>query len=298
VNKFPCISPPDALLTLIVLGLSGPFQNYLQNPLPTGSSTGAPFNGGPAGALNQGQTAATGLQNMFSFLAYITPIFGGIVADSKWGRYKTICVFCVVYFIGLLIILLTSLPSALRHGAGFPGWIVGAIIVAIGTGGIKSNVSPLVADQYRKTRMFIKTLPSGERVIVDPNVTITRIYNLFYWCINVGSLSSIATTELEHNVGFWAAFLLPTLVFLGTPIVLIAASKTYHKVPPRGSVVAETFRVWRIALRGFWTHPVKYIRESKLTGVWDRAKPSYIHGHPEAKEALGEKGNRWLTWGV
>jgi len=93
-----------------------------------------------------------------------------------------------------------------------PGWIVGAVIIALGTGGIKSNVSPLVADQYRKTRMFIKTMPDGERVIVDPNVTITRIYNLFYWCINLGSLSALATTELEHRVGFWAAFTLPTFV--------------------------------------------------------------------------------------
>lgn len=281
-------------------GLSGPFQNYLQNPLPTGSTTGAPLNGdaGTAGALNRGETAATGLQNMFSFLAYITPIFGGIIADARWGRYKTISVFCAVYILGLLIIFLTSLPSALRHGAGFPGWIIGAIVVAIGTGGIKSNVSPLVADQYRKSRMFIKVLPSGERVIVDPNVTITRIYNLFYWCINVGSLSSIATTELEHNVGFWAAFLLPTVVFFGTPIVLIGARRTYHKVPPRGSVVAETFRVARIALRGFWTSPIKYVRESRSTGLWNRAKPSYVFGEDNAKntKALREK-NRWLTWG-
>jgi proton-dependent oligopeptide transporter, POT family len=235
---------------------------------------------------------------MFQFLAYITPIFGGMVADAKWGRYKTICVFCGVYFLGLLIILLTSIPSALAHGGGLAGWTVGAIIVAIGTGGIKSNVSPLVADQYRKTRMFVKTLSSGERVIVDPNVTITRIYNLFYWCINVGSLSSIATTELEHRVGFWAAFILPTIVFLGTPIVLISARSTYYKVPPRGSVLIETYRVWKIALRGFWSHPIKYIQESRATGVWNRAKPSFVLGDASAKDKkeISDK-NRWLTWG-
>jgi POT family proton-dependent oligopeptide transporter len=27
---------------------------------------------------------------------------------------------------------------------------------------------------------------------------------IFYMCINVGSLSSIATTELEQHVDFWA----------------------------------------------------------------------------------------------
>ena len=291
---------PRTITMIMIVGLSGPFQNYLQNPLPPTSTTGAPPNGdaGTAGALNQGQTAATGLQNMFQFLAYITPIFGGMVADAKWGRYKTISVFCGVYFLGLIIILLTSIPSAIAHGAGFPGWIVGAIIVAIGTGGIKSNVSPLVADQYRKTRMFIKTLPSGERVIVDPNVTITRIYNLFYWCINVGSLSSIATTELEHNVGFWAAFILPTIVFLGTPIVLISARKTYHRIPPRGSVLIETYRVWKIALRGFWSNPIKYIRESRTTGLWNRAKPSFVFGDANAREKKEiANTNRWLTWG-
>jgi POT family proton-dependent oligopeptide transporter len=49
-------------------GLSGPFQNYLENPLPAGGNgAGAPPVGSPlpAGALGQRQTAATGLNNMF-----------------------------------------------------------------------------------------------------------------------------------------------------------------------------------------------------------------------------------------
>ena len=36
---------------------------------------------------------------------------------------------------------------------------------------------------------------------------------IFYLCINIGGLSPIATTELEKNVGFWSAYLLPMLVF-------------------------------------------------------------------------------------
>lgn len=109
--------------------------------------------------------------------------------------------------------------------------------------------------------MFVRTTKSGERVIVDPNVTITRIYNLFYWCINVGSLSAIATTQLERRTGFWAAFLLPTCVFIATPLVLIAGAGLYYKVPPRGSVVVEVYKVSRLALKGFWRHPIRYLRE-------------------------------------
>lgn len=58
-------------------GLSGPFQNYLQNPLPEGGNgAGAPRTPGspePAGALGLGQTAATSLNNMFSVSIQVFP---------------------------------------------------------------------------------------------------------------------------------------------------------------------------------------------------------------------------------
>lgn len=53
----------------------------------------------------------------------------------------------------------------------------------------KANVSPLVAEQYRRTKPFVITLKSGERVIVDPALTIARIYMYFYLFINIGALT-------------------------------------------------------------------------------------------------------------
>jgi POT family proton-dependent oligopeptide transporter len=70
-------------------------------------------------------------------------------------------------------------------------------VIGFGTGGIKSNVAPLIADQYQRKHMAIKTLKTGERVIIDPAITIQRIYMIFYWCINVGSLSLMGTTYME-----------------------------------------------------------------------------------------------------
>ncbi|KAI5122206.1 hypothetical protein M0805_002695 [Coniferiporia weirii] len=298
---------PFAAFTVVIVelcerfayyGLSGVFQNYLQNPLPAGGKgTGAPASVNdpvPAGALNLGQSTATGLQQVFTTFAYVFPLCGAIIADAKWGRYKTITVFCAVYFVGLLIITATSFPASLKAGLGLPGWLVGALIVAAGTGGIKANVSPLVADQYRKTDMFVRTTASGERVIVDPNVTISRIYNLFYWCINVGSLSASVTTQLERRVGFWAAFALPTAVFIGTPLVLVSGSKLYYKVPPRGSILVEVYKVTRLALKGSLSHPVRFIKEARASGVWDRAKPSSFS---ESDEPHDESiGTSWITW--
>jgi POT family proton-dependent oligopeptide transporter len=74
----------------------------------------------------------------------VTPILGAIIADQYLGKYKTIVLFCGVYIVGLLILLLTSLPTSLSHGAGLGGFVVSIIVIGLGTGGIKSNVAPLV----------------------------------------------------------------------------------------------------------------------------------------------------------
>src|SRR5881398_1956440 len=114
----------------------------------------------------------------------------------------------------LLILVLTSLPVALENGAGMGGFIAAILIIGIGTGGIKSNVSPLIADQYTRKKMAIKTLPTGERVIIDPAVTIQQIYMIFYCCINIGALSLLATPYMERDIGFWSAFLLCLCMFV------------------------------------------------------------------------------------
>lgn len=145
---------------------------------------------------------------MFSIGCYVTPILGAIVADAWLGRYNAIVLFALVYVCGLVILFSTSLPSSLDSGAGLGGLIGAMIVLGLGTGGIKSNVSPLIAEQYTKTKPVLKTLKNGERVIVDPAVTIQSLYNIFYWCINVGSLSSIATVWLELKIDFWVSLTL------------------------------------------------------------------------------------------
>jgi POT family proton-dependent oligopeptide transporter len=129
-------------------GLSGLFQNYIQFPLPTA-------NDAQPGALGRGQQTATTLTMFFRFFAYLTPIIGAILADQFWGKYKTIIVSCVIYMIGLVVLLLTSIPPAIDKGVAFPGLIVAMIILGFGTGGVKSNVSPLMAEQYSRTTPII-----------------------------------------------------------------------------------------------------------------------------------------------
>ncbi|MCJ1454623.1 peptide transporter ptr2 [Mycoblastus sanguinarius] len=234
-------------------GLSGPFQNYIQNSYNDPSEL--------PGAIGLGQTAATGLTDFFQFWCYVTPILGAIISDQYLGKYNTILYSSFVYLTGVLILFCTSLPTAIEHGAALGGLIVAMIVIGLGTGGIKSNVSPLIAEQYRGTKQTIRVEKNGERVIVDPGVTIQRIYMIFYLCINVGSLSSIATTEMEKHTGYWTAFLLCLCLFACGIVILFAGKRFYVLRAPRGSVIVHSFKAMWIGL--------------KNKGNMEAAKPSY-----------------------
>lgn len=232
-------------------GLSVPFQNYMQNSaLDT-----------PKGVLNLKNQGATALSYFWQFWCYVTPVFGAWVADTYLGKFNTICVFCGVYVVGIFILFITSLPSIASHNVSLGGFIAAVIVIGLGTGGVKSNVSPLIADQIPKTKPVIKVLKSGERVVQDPNITIQNVFMFFYLMINIGSLSVIATTELEAHVDFWAAYLLPLCFFVIALVALYVGRNQYVKVPVKDKIISKSFKVSWIALRNKFN--------------FDAAKPSF-----------------------
>jgi POT family proton-dependent oligopeptide transporter len=249
LRKVPDKLPYSAFLVAVVelcerfayYGMSGPFQNYIANKYHDPS--------GNPGALGLGQSGATALTNFFQFWSYLTPILGAICADQWLGKYNTIVLFSAFYTVGLLILFITSLPASIEGGHALGGLVVAMIVIGLGTGGIKSNVSPLIAEQYQETKQRVEVLPSGERVIVDPALTIQRIYMVFYMCINLGSLSAVATTTMELHIGFWSAYLLPFLMFCIGFVVLVAGKKKYVIRPPRGSVIIHAFKACWIGVK-------------------------------------------------
>ncbi|KAF1988796.1 peptide transporter PTR2-A [Aulographum hederae CBS 113979] len=222
-------------------GLTGPFQNYISNSYHDPS--------GNPGALGLHQSGATALTSFFQLWCYLNPLPAAIIADAYLGKYRTIVVFSVVYLIGTCILWITALPFAIENGVAFPGLIVAMLFIGVGTGGVKANVSPLIAEQYTETEQRLKTLKSGERVIVDPAITLQRIYMFFYLCINLGSLSALATTQMELHVGFWSAYLLAFVMFCVGFAVLVSGKKKYVLKPPQGTVITDCFQVLWIAVR-------------------------------------------------
>ncbi|KAJ6504568.1 peptide transporter PTR2A [Mycena vulgaris] len=195
------------------------FTNFIQQPLPPGSHTGADFAKGVSGALGMGQRASTGLTTFYQFWCYVTPLLGVYIADTYWGRYNTTCVAVVIALVGHIILIVAG--GVIGHKGAVGAFIVALLVMGFGTGLFKANISPLVAEQYRRTKLFVRTTSSGEKVIVDPALTISRVYMYFYLFINIGALvGQIGMTYSERYVGFWLAYTLPTVVFLLCPIIL------------------------------------------------------------------------------
>ncbi|CAF4004091.1 unnamed protein product [Rotaria sp. Silwood1] len=143
-------------------GLTGPFQNYIQFPVPAANDT-------QPGVLGRGHQTATSLTTFFQFFCYLTPIIGAILADQFLGKYKTIFGACIIYMIGLLVLVLTSTPFSIHANIAFPGLIVTMIILGFATGGVKSNVSPLMGEQYTRTKPIVKEI-KGKKKIIDPKM--------------------------------------------------------------------------------------------------------------------------------
>lgn len=117
----------------------------------------------------------------------------------------------MIYIIGLIILVATSTPEGIKSGAGFGGVIASMVVIGLGTGGIKANVTPMCAEQYRNAEPVLKVLKSGEQVIEDPELTLERLFMWFYWIVNVGALSPLITVNVEAKVSFWLAYLIPLM---------------------------------------------------------------------------------------
>lgn len=108
---------------------------------------------------------------------YVIPLFGAYMADTRWGRFKTVCVSVGIALFGHILLIISAVPGVIDHNNGAVAcFIIAIIIMGVGTGGFKANISPLVAEQYRRTKLFVRTERSGERVVVDPTLTTSRIY--------------------------------------------------------------------------------------------------------------------------
>lgn len=254
--------------------VSGVLTNFIQRPMPEGSphGWGAPASkhaSASAGALGRGLQAASGLTLLLKFLAYVVPLWGGFIADTKLGRFKAIWIGVIIGFVSHVLFVIAAIPSVISHPNGALGVTAISIVsLALATGLIKPNLLPLLMDQYPEKVDVVKVLKSGEKVIVDRQKSFQRMTLIFYWSINIGAFVQIGTSYIERRVGFWLAFLFPIVLYLVLPVVLFYLERKLVKEIPKGSVLTNSWRIFRTTFKGNW------IPRYRSNQLWEYAKPS------------------------
>jgi POT family proton-dependent oligopeptide transporter len=168
--------------------------------------------------------------------------------------------------------------------------------MGLGTGGFKSNISVVIAEQYKDQRAYVRTNKRGHREIVDPAVTSARIYIYFYFLINCGSLTgSLAMVYSEHYVGFWLSYTLPTICYLFCPAILLYFKKYYKLSPPTGSVMSKAWKLIRLAFkgRGSW-NPSTLKKNMRDPDFWHKVKPSVMRSRGETVPAWMTFDDEWV----
>ncbi|KAJ6447341.1 hypothetical protein C8R45DRAFT_948587 [Mycena sanguinolenta] len=114
---------------------------------------------------------------------------GAYIADVHLWRFNTICVAVIIALLGHIILIVAAVPGVVDHPDRVLAiFLVALFIMGLGTSLFKANIYPLVREQYKRTMPFVVLTHTGEQVVVDPALTVSRIYMYFYLTINLGSL--------------------------------------------------------------------------------------------------------------
>ena len=62
----------------------------------------------------------------------MTPLLGAYIADTYWGRFKTICVAVVIALIGHIVLIVSAVPGVIEHESAVGAFALALVIMGIG----------------------------------------------------------------------------------------------------------------------------------------------------------------------
>ncbi|XP_067890352.1 solute carrier family 15 member 1-like isoform X2 [Heterodontus francisci] len=201
---------------------------------------------------------ATAIYHAFVALCYLTPILGALIADSWLGKFKTIIYLSIVYTIGQLVTAISSIADITDDDSdGHPNNLtlhialamLGLILIAFGTGGIKPCVSAFGGDQFEEHQEKQRG----------------KFFSIFYLSINAGSLISTLITPILRGQlcgkvpqpCYSLAFGVPAALMAAALLVFIGGSPLYKKSTPQGNIMVKVSKCIWFALRNRFRHRSK-----------------------------------------
>ncbi|XP_072305837.1 solute carrier family 15 member 1-like [Eucyclogobius newberryi] len=199
---------------------------------------------------------ATTIYHTFVALCYLTPILGAIIADSWLGKFKTIVYLSIVYTVGQVILAISAIHDITdANKDGVPDnmvfhvalSMVGLMLIALGTGGIKPCVAAFGGDQFTDEQEKQRS----------------TFFSIFYLSINAGSLLSTIITPIlrAQQCGIYTkqqcyplAFGVPAALMVVALIVFIVGSGMYNKTAPEGNILVKVCTCVGFAIKNRYRH--------------------------------------------
>lgn len=154
---------------------------------------------------------ANHITHLFNTLVYLLPLAGAILADWFFGKYKVILYLSLVYCAGHAC--LAMFENDLN------GFLLGLLLIAIGSGGIKPCVSANLGDQFDESNQSL----------------LSKAYSMFYFSINAGSfVSMLLTPVILRYTSPAVAFGIPGILMAVATLLFFLGRKTYVHLPPSG----------------------------------------------------------------
>jgi proton-dependent oligopeptide transporter, POT family len=166
------------------------------------------------GGSAMSEAEATAKVHLFNGAVYLTPLLGALLADIFIGKYRTIIALSLVYCAGHAAL------AAMGVFGHSPWWLMAGLgLIALGSGGIKPCVSAHVGDQFGARNAHL----------------LSRIFNWFYFSINIGAFVSMLLTPwlLEWHGPHWA-FGVPGVLMAIATLVFWLGRKRFIHVPAGG----------------------------------------------------------------
>ncbi|XP_005095839.3 solute carrier family 15 member 4 [Aplysia californica] len=212
--------------------------------------------------LGISETDATTINQVFSGFVYLIPIIGGFLADSYFGRFKTILGSIAIYMIGLVLLPIAAIDfsqwgaDALSVDGQRALFFLGLVFVALGTGGIKANVGPFGAEQ-------VETMGNE------------AVQSFFNWSVNE-VLLELQYDFMKHKIAFFQFIgdLFYILQTVSMSCFTLMDTVVYFLLLSTGSILTTA---WKILVQGCksGSRSGQYKDDVKDTQMLSKAKRSH-----------------------
>src|SRR5687767_8249522 len=134
--------------------------------------------------------AAANLYGWYTGMAYLLPVFGGLIADKLIGAHRSMRVGGLVIALGPVVLAVSGMGTLGHEPLGMSLFVGGLVLIVVGTGHFKPNVSVMVGALY----------PPG-----DPRRD--GAFTIFYMGINLGAfICAFVCGTLGERVGWHWGF--------------------------------------------------------------------------------------------